>query len=108
MIDIDKFATAQGLDRQDVIELLHDFLEYTETEDLPGLRSSLEAQDLGEVRRRAHSIRGAALNLSLGMIAAPAEKIEKEAQTLSPEQFQGLVDELEQHLGTLAEFLGKS
>jgi len=108
MIDIDKIAAAQGLEQEDVIEFLQDFLDYTESEDLPGLRASVEEQNLAEVRRRAHSIRGAALNLKLEMISAPAEKIEKQVENLSLDEIQALVGELERGLGTLAEFLRKS
>jgi len=108
MIDINKIAAAQGLNREDVIEFLQDFLEYTKAEDLPGLRASATEQNLEELRQRAHSIRGAALNLKLEMIAAPAEKIEKQFGNLPIDEIEALMDEIEQGLGSLAEFLRHS
>jgi HPt (histidine-containing phosphotransfer) domain-containing protein len=81
MISIDKVAAEQGLDPEDVIELLEDFLHYTETEDLVGLHEAFARGEVEAMRDRAHSIKGAALNLKLADIADCAKKIETACET---------------------------
>lgn len=98
MIAIKEIADERGLDEEDVIEFLHDFLDYTEQQDLVGLREGLEAGDCLKVRSNSHSIKGAALNLKLDDIASFAEKIEKKsaAEDLTgvPELLNALTDRM--------------
>lgn len=81
MPTIDQMSEDLGLDREDVVEFLGVFLEYTENEDLPGLKSAIDSSDVLTVKKRAHSIKGAALNLQLNEIASLAERLEKNAGT---------------------------
>lgn len=68
-----------GIDREDVIEFVSVFLDYTENEDMPALLSGINFGDYEEVRKRAHSIKGAALNLMLSEIASLAGQLEQNA-----------------------------
>jgi HPt (histidine-containing phosphotransfer) domain-containing protein len=94
MILIDKMASEQGLDRADVIELLEDFLHYTETQDLVTLQEALARGDHEEMRDRAHSIKGAALNLKLSVIADCAKKLETACDTGNLEGVPDLIEAL--------------
>lgn len=88
-------ALERGLDEEDIVEFLQDFVEYTESEDMPGLKAAVDARDHVTAKQKAHSIKGAALNLKLADIAADAEKIEKKAA-------QGDLDGVPEILGRLA------
>ena len=101
MISIDQMAAEQGLDREDVIELLEDFLEYTQTEDLVGLQEAFARSEFDAVRERAHSIKGAALNLKLTDIADCAKKIEAACDTGKLEGVDALVQTLAVHVKNL-------
>ncbi len=94
MISIDKIASEQGLDREDIIELLEDFLHYTETEDLVALQEALARGDREAMRDHAHSIKGAALNLKLSAIADCARQIETSCDAGDVEGIPGLVEAL--------------
>jgi HPt (histidine-containing phosphotransfer) domain-containing protein len=74
-VNFDKLTETTGLDAQVVIELLEIFSDITLT-DLEQMRQGLLAGDFEEVCRRAHSIKGAALNLSLNGIVRAASAVE--------------------------------
>jgi HPt (histidine-containing phosphotransfer) domain-containing protein len=101
MISIDKMAEEQGLDREDVIELLEDFLDYTQAQDLVSLQEAFARGDSGAVRERAHSIKGAALNLKLSAIADCAKKIETTCDTGNLEGVHDLIQALVEHVKAL-------
>jgi HPt (histidine-containing phosphotransfer) domain-containing protein len=98
MIPLDEIAGERGLDPEDVVELLQDFLDYTEGEDLAALRAALATGDFLAGRRAAHSIKGAALNLQLSDIGAAARDIEDKCAS-------GTFDGVPELLATLAERL---
>ena len=50
MLRIEEVAEERGLDAQDVIEFLHDFVEFTENSDLPALKEALTRSDHAAVR----------------------------------------------------------
>ncbi len=79
MITIEELAKELDIDREDVIEFVSVFLDYTENEDLPALLDGINRKDALLVKRKAHSIKGAALNLMLPEISSLAEEIEKKA-----------------------------
>lgn len=79
MITIEELAKELDIDREDVIEFVSVFLDYTENEDLPALLDGINRKDALVVKRKAHSIKGAALNLMLPEISSLAEEIEKKA-----------------------------
>ena len=81
MITIEELAEELGIDREDVVEFISVFLDYTENEDLPALINGIKIGDHEEVRRRAHSIKGAALNLMLSEVASLAAQLEKNSAT---------------------------
>ena len=79
MITIEELAEELGIDREDVFEFVSVFLDYTENEDLPALLEGIKNRDAEVVRKRAHSIKGAALNLMLSEISSLAGQLEKNA-----------------------------
>ncbi len=94
MATIDEMSEELGIDREDVIEFLGVFVDYTENEDLPGLKSAMDSADISGVRKRAHSIKGAALNLQLNEIASLAERIEKTASAGSLEGVEAMYSDI--------------
>lgn len=101
MATIDEMSEELGIDREDVIEFLGVFLEYTENEDLPGLKSAIENGDVTTVKKRAHSIKGAALNLQLAEIASLAERIEKNAGANSLEGAEAMYTDILEQMNTV-------
>lgn len=101
MISIDTIAAEHDLDREDVIELLEDFLHYTETQDLVALQEALAIGDHEVMRDRAHSIKGAALNLKLSDIAECAKKIENACRTGNLDGVSELMEALVAHVNAL-------
>jgi HPt (histidine-containing phosphotransfer) domain-containing protein len=81
MVPLEDLAEEHGLGVEDVIELLHDFVEYTESENLPAMRQGLITRDHASVSNAAHSIKGAALNLRLLDIGSLARQIEEQSRT---------------------------
>ena len=53
MTTIEQMSEDLGIDKEDVLEFLSVFVDYTENEDLPGLKSALENRDVSTVRKRA-------------------------------------------------------
>lgn len=105
MLRIEEIAEERGLEPQDVLEFLHDFVEFTEESDLAALKEALERCDHNSVRERAHSIKGAAVNLKLDQIAAIAREIEQRAKDLDAAHATALVSDLEASLAVLKDFL---
>ncbi len=107
MLRIEEVAEERGLDAQDVIEFLHDFVEFTENSDLPALKEALTRSDHAAVRERAHSIKGAAVNLKLDQIAALALEMEQRVKAKDLAYLKALVTDLEASLAVLKDFLKK-
>jgi len=105
MISLEDIASERGLDVNDVIEFLNDFVDYSEQEDLRELGDALNSGDSAKVRTRGHSVKGAALNLGLTDIAKVAETIEKKGAEGSLEGCQDLIEELSRMVGELRDFL---
>lgn len=105
MIPLDEIAAEQGLERQDVLELLQDFLEYTQSHDLVVLQDAVDRQALSEARKAAHSIKGAALNLRLEEIASLARQIEEGRDPVTGATLHALVDALRVRVQAVAGFL---
>jgi HPt (histidine-containing phosphotransfer) domain-containing protein len=105
MIPLEEIAGERGLDPEDVIELLQDFLEYTEGEDLAALRAALASGDIPAGRRAAHSIKGAALNLQLTEIGVTARDIEDTCASGSFEGVPELVTKLAECMIEVRRFL---
>lgn len=108
MLRIEEVAEERGLDDRDVIEFLHDFVEFTENSDLTGLKEALAKSDLVAVRERAHSIKGAAVNLKLDRIAELALEMEQRAKAKDLDYLKALVTDLEASLAMLKDFLRKT
>jgi HPt (histidine-containing phosphotransfer) domain-containing protein len=75
LLNVRTLTEATGLEAHEGIELLEIFRDTTRA-DLGRMREGLSSRDLQEVYRRAHSIKGAALNLSLDAIASAAAAVE--------------------------------
>lgn len=105
MISVDDIAREQGLEREDVIELLRDFLSYTKEDELPALRAAVTTGDFTGMRQRAHSIKGAGLNLKLERIASFARKIEEKGASATMDEIDNLMLELEEAVQELETWL---
>lgn len=108
MISIADIAAERGLDEADLVEFMTEFVDYSEQEDLKGLQEAIAAQDAPTVRTRAHSIKGAALNLGLSEIASIAESLEKKGAQGSLDGARTLLDELTVRIVDLGRFLKDS
>jgi len=75
----EEFVEMIDIGLEDVVEFISVFLDYTENEDLPALLEGINKRDAEVVRKRAHSIKGAALNLMLSEISSLAAQLEKNA-----------------------------
>lgn len=105
-VPINAIAEELGIEEEEVIEFLVDFLDYTETEDLVGLTEALSGGDAAAVRKRAHSIKGAALNLKLVEVAGLAEQIEKKGQAAKDlVEVPDLVEMIKHQIKGIREFL---
>lgn len=105
MISLKDIALERGIDVEDVIEFINDFIDYSEQEDLKGLQQAVNDSDAPGVRSRAHSMKGAALNLGLTDIAKLAETIEKRGAEGSLDGLQDSVDELCKMVQELRNFI---
>ncbi len=108
MISLKDIALERGIDVADVIEFINDFIDYSEQEDLKGLQEAVNGGDALGVRSRAHSVKGAALNLGLTAIAKLAETIEKKGAEGSLDGIQNSVDELRKMVQELRDFIKQS
>lgn len=104
MFRVNEIASEHGIDREDAIELLQEFLRYTEDESLPAIRAGLATGNAVDVKHAAHSIKGAALNLKLDETAAVARQIE-EIATTNLDGAPVLVDRIAEQLSLLRTFL---
>jgi HPt (histidine-containing phosphotransfer) domain-containing protein len=104
MFRVNDIADEHGIDPQDAIELLHEFLRYTAEESLPAIRAGLAAVNPVGVKHAAHSIKGAALNLKLDQTAALARQIEETAAS-NLDGVPVLADQIAEHLSLLRAFL---
>lgn len=105
MISLQDIAAERGLDEADLVEFITEFVDYSEQEDLKGLQEAIIAADAPTVRSRAHSIKGAALNLGLSEIASIAETLEGKGAEGSLDGIQTMVDELTVKIRDLGKFL---
>jgi len=78
MIDFDYSADEIGISVEAYKKLCALFLTAME-EDTSGLRDALESEDTGEIRRRAHHIKGAAANLEFTVLSLKAEELQNAA-----------------------------
>jgi len=104
MISIEEIASERGLDEEDVCEMLDLFLEYTQTEELVALGAALNNRAYADAAKRAHSIKGAALNLKLDQIASFAQQIEKKCAASSSDNLESLFEELTRQVNAVAVF----
>jgi HPt (histidine-containing phosphotransfer) domain-containing protein len=105
MIPINEIADERGIDEEDVYEILELFLDYTQTEDLVTLKAALEQGNHALARERAHSIKGAALNLKLVQIASLARDVEKKCDASDVEGIDDLLNAITQQLREVKDVL---
>ena len=75
MLSIKESARKLGLDEEEVLELMGDFVQYAR-DDLRSLRQAMGDTDHEAFAKKAHSIKGAALNLQLTEISSAAREME--------------------------------
>jgi len=105
MIMIKEIAEERGIDEEDVYELLELFLDYTQTEDLAALREALHDGNCSLARERAHSIKGAALNLKLTEIVSVAREIEDKCDAADLAGVEDLLTAIAHQLRLVDDFL---
>jgi HPt (histidine-containing phosphotransfer) domain-containing protein len=77
--DLERLLESVGGDRAFAVELVRSFLdEYPER--LARIRSALGCSEGGEIADQAHTLRGAAVHLSAGEVAASAQRLEASAR----------------------------
>jgi HPt (histidine-containing phosphotransfer) domain-containing protein len=84
-MDIDEQARNLALERDDYVALMESFLQTTK-DDLEKLDTALAENDLSQVAKIAHHIRGASVSLELHKIAEAAKKAELSFKSNSKEQ----------------------
>lgn len=104
MFPIKEVMTRLGLEEDEVLEFLDDFLTYS-LEDLAEMRKGLATRDHEGIARRAHSIKGASSNLSLESVSSLAAAIEKMARSGDLHSAEELVETLESHFDEIAAYL---
>lgn len=104
MISIEDAIERLGLEQEEVIEFLDDFLGYGR-EDLAGIREALARRDHEAVAKRAHSIKGASSNLSLDSVSATAAAIEAKARNEDLEGAAELAERLAGQIDEVAAYL---
>ncbi len=105
MIMIKEIAEERGINEEDVYELLELFLDYTQTEDLKVLGEALREQNHSLAREKAHSIKGAALNLKLTELAALAREIEEKCDAADSEGVEAILAAMTHQLIMVNDFL---
>ena len=93
MINIKHIASEIGIDTKTLLQLFELFIDQTAV-DLQKIRSAIKEKNWDTLKRSAHSIKGAALNLEL-------EKIAGEAKELELKTGEGQTEALLPHITTL-------
>lgn len=105
MIPVGEIAEERGIDEQDVYDILELFLDYTQTEDLVALQEAINHGNRPLARQKAHSIKGAALNLKLTEISSLARTVETRCDASDLESVQELIDAIAKGLDEVRGFL---
>ena len=107
MIPVREIADERGLDEEDVYELLEIFVDYTRTEDLAALQEAVDNGNAVVARQKAHSIKGAALNLKLTEISSLARTLESRCDALedNPDSIQRVIVAIARALDEVSGFL---
>jgi HPt (histidine-containing phosphotransfer) domain-containing protein len=105
MIQLSEIAEERGIELEDVIEFLTDFLEYSDSEDLPGIREAIQSGDAAKLRQRSHSLKGAALNLGLKSLASVAQQLEAAGASCKLDGASTLLEQLEIEMEQVSELL---
>ena len=87
---INKLAQNIGLEIEDFIEIFEIYRDAT-TADMQELKAALKAGDPQGVSRKAHSIKGASVNLGLNELFELAKEIEDNARESNLNRVEGLV-----------------
>lgn len=104
MLRVQEICAEHGIDLEDAMELLWEFVRYTEEETLVTMRAGLSTQDVVKVQKAAHSLKGAALNLKLDETASVAREVEVVASD-NLDKASELVDRLEEQVRLLRSLL---
>ena len=96
-----------GLELEEVVEFLNDFLGYSR-EDLAGIREALAKRDHEALAKRAHSIKGASSNLGLDSVSSTAAALEAKARSEDLEGSAQLADTLASQIDQVAAHLAET
>ena len=92
--DMDFALEQVGGDRGFLLEALGYFLQAAR-EDLKGIGHAIEKSEPQRIRQRAHSLKGASLNIGMKGIYEVSRKLEKYADTFGSYELRALYQELE-------------
>lgn len=104
MISVEDAMERLGLEQEEVMEFLNDFLGYGR-EDLAEIREALARSDHETIAKKAHSIKGASSNLCLDSVSTTAAAIEAKARSENLEGASELTDELADQIEEIAAYL---
>jgi HPt (histidine-containing phosphotransfer) domain-containing protein len=102
-MNIKELAENLGLEEDEYLELIELFVE-TGRADFEKLESGLADNDVDQVMRSAHTLKGAAGNLGLMEISDVAKLIEQNAENNVLEGLDQAVSTLRTHLESIAAF----
>lgn len=92
-MNIENIASEIGIDTKTLLQLFKLFIEQT-TVDLNRIDSAAAGKNWDVLKKSAHSIKGAALNLELEEIAGTAKALEQKAGAEDTEAMEPLVQSL--------------
>ena len=100
-LDVTSLSERLGLEKEDFLELVELFLE-TGASDLNKLETALQQEDVEEVVKSSHSIKGASGNLGFTDIFEAAKGVEQNARANSLDGATDAVGAIKGHLGRIA------
>ena len=101
-MDLEQLSGRLGLEKEEFLELAELFLE-TGASDIGRLEAALQEENVDEVVKSSHSIKGASGNLGFTEIFEVAKGVELNARANSLEGATEAVNTLKSHLDQLAE-----
>ncbi len=99
-MNFNELAENLGLEKDEFMELVDLFVE-TGKPQLEQLKEAVEAKDETEIRRVAHSLKGASGNLGLMTISEMAKKIEDQCASRDYENMKNSVQRIEAQMQQL-------
>lgn len=104
IFDLEQFLDQTGLDRDSIRDVIATFLDDIPTQ-IDRLRIAIKEGNGNQTRRMAHTIKGAAANLSSGSLYQAALQIEQIAEKCAPDILKARLADLETQFEKLRSLL---